>query len=71
MAETDKEARKRLEEELDNLTQVFESEKQMNKYLQNHISNLEFQVETQSNLLDKFCVKIGNLRHKLKEMIKW
>jgi len=46
-----------------------QSEKDMNTSLKKHIENLNFQIETQSKLLDKFCHTIGDLRFKIQTLI--
>ena len=65
---TDKERIAYLDEKVISIDSLFRSEKQMNETLKKHIENLEFQISTQSNLMEKFCRIIGELRFKLKKI---
>jgi|TARA_R110000796_G_scaffold235546_1_gene354566 K+/H+ antiporter YhaU regulatory subunit KhtT len=66
---TDKDKLENSDKKYAELHVLFESEKEMNKVLKKHIENLNFQIETQSKLLDKFCKTIGDLRFKVKTFI--
>ena len=65
---TDKERIAYLDEKVISINSLFKSEKQMNETLKKHIENLEFQISTQSNLMEGFCRIIGELRFKLKKI---
>ncbi len=65
---TDKEKYEMIEEKYSSLQVLFSSEKDMNGVLKKHIENLNFQLETQSGLLENFSKIIGDLRFKLKNM---
>tara|TARA_R110000822_G_scaffold233872_2_gene365211 strand:- start:670 stop:873 length:204 start_codon:yes stop_codon:yes gene_type:complete len=66
---TDKERIAYLDEKVISINSLFKSEKQMNETLKKHIENLEFQISTQSNLMEEFCRKIAELRIKLKNIV--
>lgn len=66
---TEKEKIEELQNKLAELNMLYVSEKEMNASLKKHIENLNFQIEAQSALMNKFCHTIGDLRFKITTLI--
>ena len=67
---TDKDKIELLDEKLNNVNGLLKSERAMNEHLKKHIINLEFQIETQSSLIEKLLERISDLKMKLIKLFR-